>query len=64
MQAFYDGLLIVHEDYKQDVVSRKEPLNVSRHDLWLDNVDMHTEYAKFDQNIPFGSRVLSIFTNC
>ena len=27
-----------------------------------DNVDMHT-YAKFDQNIPCGSRVLSIFAN-
>ena len=29
----------------------------------LDNVDMH-KYAKFDQNIPCGSRVKSIFTNC
>ena len=29
---------------------------------WLDNVDMHT-YANFDQNIPCGSRVMSIFTN-
>ena len=28
---------------------------------WLDNVDMHT-YAKFDQNIPYGSSVMSIFT--
>ena len=28
----------------------------------LDNVDMHL-YAAFDQNIPRGSRVLSICTN-
>ena len=31
--------------------------------LWLDNVGMH-KYAKVDQNITRGSRVLSIFTNC
>ena len=30
---------------------------------WLDNVDIHA-YAKFDQNIPCGSRVMSIFPNC
>ena len=30
---------------------------------WLDNVDMHL-YANFDQNIPCGSRVMIIFTNC
>ena len=30
---------------------------------WLDSVGMHT-YAKFDQNIPCGSRVMNIFTNC
>ena len=29
---------------------------------WLDNVDMHL-YAKCDQNMPCGSRVMSIFTN-
>ena len=29
---------------------------------WLDNVDIHL-YAKFEQNIPCGSRVMSIFTN-
>ena len=29
----------------------------------LGNVDMHT-YATFDQNIPCGSRVMSILTNC
>ena len=28
---------------------------------WLDNVDMHTG-AKFDYNIPSGSRVMNIFT--
>ena len=28
---------------------------------WLDNVDMH-RYAKFDQNIACGPRVMSIFT--
>ena len=30
---------------------------------WLGNVDMHMR-AKFDQNIPCGSRVMNIFTNC
>ena len=30
---------------------------------WLDNADMH-KYAKVDQNIPCGSRVMSIFPNC
>ena len=30
---------------------------------WLDDFDMHM-YAKFDKNIPCGSRVMSIFTNC
>ena len=30
---------------------------------WLENVDMHM-YANFDQNIPCGSRVINIFTNC
>ena len=36
-----------------------------RHGLasqWLENVKMY-KYAKFDPNIPFGSRVMSIFTN-
>ena len=29
---------------------------------WLDNVNMH-KYAKFDQNIPCGVRVIDSFTN-
>ena len=29
---------------------------------WLANVDMY-KYPKFNQNIPCGSRVMSIFTN-
>ena len=29
---------------------------------WLDNVSMHM-YAKYDQNIPGGSRVVKIFNN-
>ena len=30
---------------------------------WLDNVDMYT-YAQFDQNISYGTIVMSNFTNC
>ena len=29
----------------------------------IDNVDMY-KYAKFYQNIPCGSRVISVFANC
>ena len=29
---------------------------------WQDNVDVHM-YAKFDQSIPCGLRVMSLFTN-
>ena len=30
----------------------------------LDTVDMHIMYAKLDQNIQCGSRVMNIFINC
>ena len=29
---------------------------------WLGNANMHM-YAKFKQNIPYGSRVMNVFTN-
>ena len=43
------------------MLSKASPIKKAVMHEWLDNVNMNT-YAKFDQNIPSGSRVMNSFT--
>ena len=43
-------------------IASVEVSNIARRNIRLDNVKIN-KYAKFDPNIPCGSRVMSVFTN-
>ena len=48
--------------FKSYEFSKHRPLKKAVTYQWLDSVGMHL-YAKIDQNIPYGSSVMNIFTN-